>query len=579
MGIDKNIKNFHQEILDEVNHIKKFETEYQSSQIFIDLIAQHFVINGKIGEYDIESFGTDAIHAYAIEEGEALNLFVVDYFPSEDIKSIPEKEIEDLRENAIKFLKDLINGGLYSDNKSPFKKSLRYLENLTNEMNVNSQCTINIISNRNKIKKYNRSQEKVGQFIAHTNFYDIEELYSDFNDISSGSKIDVSFTKLDYSRKVNFIKIKSETQYIDSYLAVIPGKMIYDMYKEHGKDMFDSNVRSYLKDTTKINKGIKETIEKKPELFFSYNNGLSIIADKVITIHKNGENYISEIKGLQIVNGGQTATTIFFQYRDNPNMDSTIAIPAKITQINKSKHVDVVSNIAMYNNSQNNISIPDLSSNDPFLVDFENASKQYQTPNNKYWYFERKRGSYKLKEMNAKADKRAHERLKSLSIKNNMLDKIQLALVDTIWEEYPHKACQGASKCFSFFIDQDFRKLNEKAYKEYISLFIIFSEIEKHAKKLAFPGGIKRAACVYLLAYISFINKGVINHKLIWNAQTISEEFNDNIDNFLEKIRDFFEDENPKKAITEWVKQENCWEALKKSKLISKKEMNFREFK
>ena len=134
-------------------------------------------------------------------------------------------------------------------------------------------------------------------------------------------------------------------------------------------------------------------------------------------------------------------------------------------------------------------------------------------------------------------------------------------------------------KCFSFFIDQDFKKLNERSYKEYISLLIIFSEIEKHAKKLAFPGGIKRAACVYLLAYISFINKGALNYKLIWNHQTISEEFDDNIDDLLEKIRDFFDDENPKKAITEWVKQENCWVTLTKSKLFSKTEVSFSEFK
>ena len=185
----------------------------------------------------------------------------------------------------------------------------------------------------------------------------------------------------------------------------------------------------------------------------------------------------------------------------------------------------------------------------------------------------------KLKEMNAKADKRAQARLKSLSIKNRMIDKIQLALIDTIWDEYPDKACQGASKCFSFFIDHEFKKLSERSYKEYISLFIIFSEIEKHAKKLSFPGGIKRAACVYLLSYISFMNNGVINYKLIWNDQNISEEFNNKIDDLLERLRDFFDEENPKKAITEWVKQKNCWDTLKKSKLFTKKELSFVDFK
>ncbi len=48
-----------------------------------------------------------------------------------------------------------------------------------------------------------------------------------------------------------------------------------------GPRLLESNVRSFLQARGGGNRGIRDTIAKKPEMFLAYNNGLSATADSV----------------------------------------------------------------------------------------------------------------------------------------------------------------------------------------------------------------------------------------------------------------------------------------------------------
>ena len=60
-----------------------------------------------------------------------------------------------------------------------------------------------------------------------------------------------------------------------------------------------------------MNRGIRDTLRDEPERFMAYNNGLSITVDELITVVlPDGRPAIKSMRGLQVVNGGQTTASI-----------------------------------------------------------------------------------------------------------------------------------------------------------------------------------------------------------------------------------------------------------------------------
>ena len=83
------------------------------------------------------------------------------------------------------------------------------------------------------------------------------------------------------------------------------------------------NIRSFIQARRKsVNKGIRDIIKGEPEMFFSYNNGLSATADAVdIEMDGAGVRTLSA-KNLQIVNGGQTTASLYAALKHSPeNLD------------------------------------------------------------------------------------------------------------------------------------------------------------------------------------------------------------------------------------------------------------------
>lgn len=107
------------------------------------------------------------------------------------------------------------------------------------------------------------------------------------------------------------IKADIDTQQYDSYLAIVPGKFLSDIYKKYSSSLLESNVRSFLKFNGGVNKGIRGTILNQKSRFFTYNNGISTTASAIeVDRGKNGELIITAFTNLQIINGGQTTATL-----------------------------------------------------------------------------------------------------------------------------------------------------------------------------------------------------------------------------------------------------------------------------
>ncbi|APR34339.1 AIPR family protein [Paraburkholderia sp. SOS3] len=82
-------------------------------------------------------------------------------------------------------------------------------------------------------------------------------------------------------------------------------------YKSASGDLdllYEKNVRRFLGNRRKVNKGIEETILKKPERFGLYNNGITIVVEEFQKLPNNIEYELTEPF---VVNGCQTTRTIW----------------------------------------------------------------------------------------------------------------------------------------------------------------------------------------------------------------------------------------------------------------------------
>lgn len=134
--------------------------------------------------------------------------------------------------------------------------------------------------------------------------------------------------------------------------------------------LFGHNLRESLNPkSSKSFAGMKKTIEKSPEKFWYYNNGITIIAEGFET-KKNDQDIPNSIvlKHFSIVNGAQTTSSLGLilqeakANRDNgtiENLKKSYVI-ARILKVNDS---DLEEDIAICNNTQNPISSRDMVAN------------------------------------------------------------------------------------------------------------------------------------------------------------------------------------------------------------------------
>ena len=98
---------------------------------------------------------------------------------------------------------------------------------------------------------------------------------------------------------------------MQSYLCVVPGEFLAQIYETYGSKLLEQNVRVFLQARTLVNKGIIETATSFPDPFF-HNNGITATAtDLKLRKTQNGPE-ITSLTNLQLVNGGQTTASLLY---------------------------------------------------------------------------------------------------------------------------------------------------------------------------------------------------------------------------------------------------------------------------
>lgn len=289
----------------------------------------------------------------------------------------------------------------------------------------------------------------------------------------------------------------------EAYIAIIPGKLLADIYIEHGSRVLEGNVRAFLGTggSKSVNSGIRRTINTDPTKFFTYNNGIATTASDVETNFVDGQLYITKIVDLQIINGGQTTASLAEAVLKKTNTDlKGIYVPMKLTVIDDRESEDengirfydaMVQSIAKFANSQNKVTAADLFSNDPFHIQMEQMSKRYLAPPGQSavptgWYYERSRKKYKQEQI--KLSKDSQKRFQSKFPKSQVITKEQLAMyITTVFPLRPDIVSKGKNwtmKAFGTEISEIYKKnkeaFNEFYFKKCICAAIIYRTVDSY---------------------------------------------------------------------------------------------------
>ena len=365
----------------------------------------------------------------------------------------------------------------------------------------------------------------------------------------------------------------------ESYLAVVPGQVLSQIYDRWGARLLEQNVRVFLQARSKVNRGIRDTLVREPDMFFAYNNGITATAEDVEISDDGGSLMLCGLRNFQIVNGGQTTASIHAAMRKKVDISQTF-IQMKLSVVNADRAVKLVPKISEYANSQNRVAASDFFANHPFHVRVEGFSRRIYAPSpdgtfrQSKWFYERARGQF--------ADARAYlttAQRRKFDIefpRRQRFNKTDLGKFLSVWEGRPHEVSQGAQKNFAAFaqrIGQAWEKtsndFNEAWYKEAIAKAIVFRATERIVSAQPwYQGGFRANIVAYTIAkighHVQKINRAV-DFQAIWRRQAPGPMLRRTIAVVAERVHDVLIDPpEGMRNVTEWAKKQACWHRASK---------------
>lgn len=375
------------------------------------------------------------------------------------------------------------------------------------------------------------------------------------------------------------LKVPSIDEMYDCYLAIVPGEVLAKLYKEYSNELLESNVRAFLGQAGKFNKGIRDTIRTKPQMFLPYNNGITATAESVETKIIDNQLVITKLNDFQIVNGGQTTASLYHTQKKFKDADlSKIFVQMKLTVIKDKEQKNIeVPNISRFANSQNKVSELDLSSNNPYFIQIENLSrkKYVVNPENKnqslLWFFERANGQYReTLNKQTPAQQRAFKEQNPTSLK---FVKSDIAKFINGWELEPHYVAQGSQKNFIHYTKKitDLVSKNklpgENFYRKLIANAILFKTIDhlfgRKGVNAIGDTSLKALSVAYTVSYFHYLTNNRIDLWKIYEEQKIDDFLKNHLSKLLGFVYNHIIKEASSSMISEYVKRQSSWDKLR----------------
>ncbi|MDR8048698.1 AIPR family protein [Burkholderia cenocepacia] len=376
---------------------------------------------------------------------------------------------------------------------------------------------------------------------------------------------------------------------LNSYLCVIKGDQLADLFDRYGSRLLEGNVRSFLGMKGGVNKGIRSTIQDEPDLFFAYNNGISATASDVRVESMHGQSMITRLTDLQIVNGGQTTASILNARKKDKLSLNGVSVQMKLTRVRPTKAQQLIPSIAEFANTQNKVAAADFFANHPFHRKMEEISRRLLTRAKagqriqSKWFYERSRGQYQNERLYlSKSEKSAFE---NEYPPNQLISKTDLAKYANTWDEKPYWVSLGAQKNFSKFAGRFSAKspdvseaenwerispdYGDNYFKSMVAVALIWKKMEDivdSGRGNWYEGGYRANIVTYTIAKLFRDVRrigGEIDLERIWSNQDAGPEIANRLEQLAPSIQASLLLPPPGvKNVGEWCKKEACWESV-----------------
>lgn len=547
--------------------------------VFSEVIMQHMAeigmtfepvvchFQGRIGNANLRLSG------YAMsDDAEQLDLFVSLYDGVDELTPVADSETKTAVEQCLRFLGSCAEGKM-APRLDPSSDVYSLALTIREIYNGLEQVRVFVLTDKVAKSKSFKTREIAGRTVR-LEVMDIERLYRHWSEGKPRDELLIDFTEVSGS-PLPCVYVPGETDEYDYALTAVPGEALRYVYERFGARLLEANVRSFLSVKAKgVNAGIQNTLRYSPGHFMAYNNGIVLVADEMrLAPASDGSPGIAWLKGMQIVNGGQTTASLYFAKRKFPETDlSRVRVPAKIIVmkvLDPAKEEALVSDISRYANSQNAVRQSDLSANKPFHIDVERLSLSVYCPDGTgRWFYERAAGSYNTHLTREGTTPAKLKALKEAIPPSRKITKTDLAKYLNAWAGLPDVVSLGSQKCFDRFMasmsspegEDAYPTPDVSAYKSMVAKGLVFKSVQKLVRPMfqAFQANI----AAYTVSLIATRFGDRFDLERVWARQGISQELLVQISVWAKEVNDVLHRTSGGRMVSEWAKRQECREVV-----------------
>ena len=575
------LEDFHQEFFQEVLAGADADGRYVEDAFFERFCAE-LVDAGELDTADrvqyvsprgvrVDGYGGDPAAAEGV-----LSVIVADCNQTPNLETLTKTDMEAIFKRAYKFV-DLSRETKFRDDLEETTPEFGLAHTIDQRWPSISKIRLILISNRVLSTRVDGhpAQAIDDKPVTHS-VWDLGRLHA-YTASGRGREDIVVDLQSDFGGPLPALRAHLDGANYEAYLLVFPGQQLAAIYDRWRARLLEQNVRVFLQARSGVNKGIRNTIENDPQMFFAYNNGVTATAEAIDFVESGDALSVTAIRNLQIVNGGQTTGALHAGLRKKVDL-SQIFVQMKLAIVPPESALEVVPKISEYANSQNRVNAADFFANHPFHVRMEEFSRRVFAPSpdgtfrQSKWFYERARGQHQ--------DARAHltvaekRRFDAEFPRSQVFTKTDLAKYEMVWEREPHIVSKGAQKNFAAYAERVGKRweqqpdaFNEAYYRRAIARAIVFRAVERLVTAQPwYEGGYRANVVAYAIAKVSLAahqQDRVVDFERIWQQQATSANLTDALSLAAKAAHDVIT--NPPSStqnVTEWAKQQACWERV-----------------
>ena len=527
----------------------------EPKQALTEMMVEYIQNVGDVNEVNFCSFNSgngEAIDAWGYsgdEETMSVDLFLTVLVDPEKSSSLPKSEIERHFKWMEKFFERSQSGTIFSRIKDQCS-DLYQIAQLINDAEKVDRVRMFLMTNAITPATLEIDEKETEEgTIMEYHIWDVKRVKKHDDILRGKEAVVVDFEEKGFN-PLPCIKMPDVSDRVECYLAIIPGETLSRIYNQYHQHILEQNVRTFLQFKGTSNKGIRDTLightptaaqrakgdkayPAEPDMFFSYNNGISTTATDIEVRETEQGMVIVKITDWQIVNGGQTTASISAVMKMkniDPEMIKQVFVAMKVSVIkDKETKENLVPRISQFANTQSAVKKSDFGINEPFLQELEQQSRSVWVKNSmnkevSKWFFERTRGQYMDKAKHTANAKEEREYYAEYP-KNQMFDKTTLAKCIMSWEQEPYTVCKGGEACYTAFfkkMTQTKARFGEKEYIQTIGKLILFKTIDAYYGKDGINlAGYKANIIAYTMSVLSRITNKAIDFETIWKEQSV----------------------------------------------------------